>query len=156
MASTFPSRRRFLALSALTALSVPLATACGGDDSGDKPGADGKVTFAWWNIATTEPGKSLFPQISSAFTAAHPNITIKTTSLENEAFKSKLSATTSSGKLPDVFQTSASAVDGGSAGGGEQEGGVAGGQGAPGVARGLDGRCERCDLGCCQCGGGRW
>ncbi|MFJ8667703.1 extracellular solute-binding protein [Streptomyces sp. NPDC093600] len=104
MASTAPSRRSFLALSGLTALSVPLA-ACGGDDSGGKPAADGKVTLAWWNIATTEPGKSLFPQISSAFTAAHPDITIRATSLENEAFKSKLTATTASGKLPDVFQT---------------------------------------------------
>ncbi|MFF8605497.1 extracellular solute-binding protein [Streptomyces sp. NPDC015346] len=105
MASTLPSRRRFLALSGLTALSVSLTAACGGDDSGDQSAADGKVTFEWWNIATTEPGKSLFPQISSAFTAAHPNVRIETTSLENEAFKSKLTATTASGKLPDVFQT---------------------------------------------------
>ncbi|WP_330328849.1 extracellular solute-binding protein [Streptomyces sp. NBC_00536] len=105
MASTPPSRRSFLALSGLTALSVSLTAACGGGGSGSGPAADGKVTFAWWNIATTEPGKSLFPQISSAFTTAHPNITIKTTSLENEAFKSKLTATTSSGRLPDVFQT---------------------------------------------------
>ncbi|MFF8387155.1 extracellular solute-binding protein [Streptomyces kanasensis] len=105
MASSPPSRRRFLALSGLTALSVPLAAACGGGDSGDQPSADGKVTFAWWNIATTEPGRSLFPQISSAFTAAHPNVRIETTSLENEAFKAKLTATTSSGRLPDVFQT---------------------------------------------------
>ncbi|MFF1411521.1 extracellular solute-binding protein [Streptomyces sp. NPDC058289] len=105
MASTPPSRRSFLALSGLTALSVALTAACGGGDTGSGPAADGKVTFAWWNIATTEPGKSLFPQISSAFTATHPNITVKTTSLENEAFKSKLTATTSSGKLPDVFQT---------------------------------------------------
>ncbi|MFF3607970.1 extracellular solute-binding protein [Streptomyces sp. NPDC002463] len=102
MVSTLPSRRNFLALSGLTALSVSMTAACG---SGGKPAADGKVSFAWWNIATTEPGKSLFPQISAAFTAAHPNIAISTTSLENEAFKSKLTATTSSGKLPDVFQT---------------------------------------------------
>lgn len=105
MASTPPSRRSFLALSGLTALSVSLTAACGGGGSGSGSAADGKVTFAWWNIATTEPGKSLFPQISSAFTTAHPNITINTTSLENEAFKSKLTANTSSGKLPDVFQT---------------------------------------------------
>lgn len=105
MASTLPSRRSFLALSGLSALSVSLTAACGAGDSGGGPAADGTVSFAWWNIATTEPGKSLFPQISAAFTAAHPNITINTTSLENEAFKSKLTATTSSGKLPDVFQT---------------------------------------------------
>ncbi|MER7829415.1 extracellular solute-binding protein [Streptomyces sp. NPDC095602] len=105
MASTLPSRRSFLALSGLTALSVSLTAACGAGGSGGGPTADGKVSFAWWNIATTEPGKSLFPQISAAFTAAHPDIEIHTTSLENEAFKSKLTATTSSGKLPDVFQT---------------------------------------------------
>ncbi|MFE7601326.1 extracellular solute-binding protein [Streptomyces sp. NPDC057494] len=105
MASTLTSRRSFLALAGLTALSVPMATACGAGGSGGRPSADGKVTFDWWNIATTEPGKSLFPQISTAFTTAHPNIVINTTSLENEAFKSKLTATTSSGKLPDVYQT---------------------------------------------------
>ncbi|RSS54783.1 extracellular solute-binding protein [Streptomyces sp. WAC07061] len=102
--ATPPSRRRFLALSGLTVLSAPLAAACGGG-SGPVPAADGEVTFAWWNIATTEPGRSLFPQLSTAFTAAHPHIAIKTTSLENEAFKSKLAAVTSSGRLPDVFQT---------------------------------------------------
>lgn len=105
MAGVPPSRRKFLALSALTALSVPLAAACGSGGSGGGPAADGKVSFEWWNIATTEPGKSLFPQIASAFTAAHPDIGIRTTSLENEAFKAKLTATISSGKLPDVFQT---------------------------------------------------
>ncbi|MFI1977042.1 extracellular solute-binding protein [Streptomyces wedmorensis] len=105
MASTHPSRRSFLALSGLTALSVSLTAACGGGGSEGGASADGKVSFEWWNIATTEPGKSLFPQIATAFMAAHPNIKIQTTSLENEAFKSKLTATTSSGKLPDVFQT---------------------------------------------------
>lgn len=105
MASTHPSRRSFLSLAGLTALSVPLSAACGADASGGGPAADGKVAFEWWNIATTEPGRSLFPQISSAYTTAHPNVAINTTSLENEAFKSKLTATTSSGRLPDVFQT---------------------------------------------------
>ncbi|MEU5216921.1 extracellular solute-binding protein [Streptomyces sp. NPDC020807] len=105
MASTTPSRRSFLALAGLTALSVPLTAACGSGGSGGGAAADGKVAFDWWNIATTEPGKSLFPEISSAFTKAHPKIAINTTSLENEAFKSKLTATTSSGKLPDVYQT---------------------------------------------------
>ncbi|WP_055598634.1 extracellular solute-binding protein [Streptomyces aureus] len=105
MASNPPSRRNFLALAGFTALSVSMTAACGAGASDGGPSADGKVTFEWWNIATTEPGKSLFPRISSAYTTAHPNVAINTTSLENEAFKSKLTATTSSGKLPDVFQT---------------------------------------------------
>ncbi|WP_236239465.1 extracellular solute-binding protein [Streptomyces sp. CC228A] len=105
MASTLPSRRSLLALSGLTALSATMTAACGTSGSGAGKTADGKVSFAWWNIATTEPGRSLFPRISAAFTTAHPEIVIHTTSLENEAFKSKLTAATSSGKLPDVFQT---------------------------------------------------
>lgn len=32
-----------------------MAAACGVDDSGGKPAADGKVTFEWWNIATPAP-----------------------------------------------------------------------------------------------------
>ncbi|MEU7565343.1 extracellular solute-binding protein [Streptomyces fradiae] len=104
MASTLPSRRSFLALSGLTALSLSMTAACGSGGS-DGGAADGKVSLDWWNIATTEPGRSLFPEISAAFTAARPDVAIKTTSLENEAFKSKLTATTSSGRLPDVFQT---------------------------------------------------
>ncbi|KQX49933.1 MULTISPECIES: extracellular solute-binding protein [unclassified Streptomyces] len=105
MASTTPSRRSVLALAGLTALSVSMTAACGAGEPGGGASANGKVTFDWWNIATTEPGKSLFPQISAAFTKTHPKIAINTTSLENEAFKSKLTATTSSGRLPDVYQT---------------------------------------------------
>ncbi|MFE9134721.1 extracellular solute-binding protein [Streptomyces sp. NPDC007355] len=105
MVSTTPSRRSFLTFAGMTALSVSMTAACGSGGSGGGAAADGKVTIDWWNIATTEPGKSLFPEISTAFTKAHPKIAINTTSLENEAFKSKLTATTSSGKLPDVYQT---------------------------------------------------
>jgi raffinose/stachyose/melibiose transport system substrate-binding protein len=103
------SRRSFLAAAGLTGLSIPLLGACGGDsddsDSGGSGGSSKKVTLEWWNIATTEPGKSLFPQIANAFMAANPNVTIKTTVLENEAFKAKMTAQTSSGKLPDIFHT---------------------------------------------------
>lgn len=105
MDTTPLTRRNFLAVTGLAGLSIPLLAACGGDDTEPKKGADGKVTVEWWNIATTDPGKTLFPQLAQAFMAAHPNITIKSTSLENEAFKSKMTATTASGKLPDVFHT---------------------------------------------------
>src|SRR5690606_9997889 len=39
------------------------------------------------------------------FEAQHPNVTIKATSLENEAFKSKMTALVASGDLPDVYVT---------------------------------------------------
>ena len=102
------SRRSFLTTAstgALAAFGLPLLGACGGDDDSGAKGGNGKVTIDWWNIATTEPGKTLFPSIAKAYMAAHPNVTIKITALENEAYKSKMTAQTSSGKLPDVFHT---------------------------------------------------
>ena len=48
------------------------------------------VTVDWWHITTGEPGKADFQAIADAYTAAHPNVKINITVLENEAFKTKL------------------------------------------------------------------
>jgi raffinose/stachyose/melibiose transport system substrate-binding protein len=95
------SRRTFLAAAGLAGLSVPLLGACGGDDEG----SSGKTTVEWWTIATTEPGKTLFPQLAKEYMQAHPNVTIKHTALENDAYKNKMTALIASGKLPDIFHT---------------------------------------------------
>ncbi|GAA0560397.1 extracellular solute-binding protein [Actinomadura livida] len=97
-------RRSFLtAVSAGAVLitAAPMLAACGGDDSG----SGGKVTIEWMNIATTEPSQSLYPKIVKAFEAQNPNVTVKTTNLENEAFKSKMTALVASGDLPDIYVT---------------------------------------------------
>ena len=62
------------------------------------------VTVDWWHITTGEPGKGDFQAIADAYTAGHPNVTIKITVLENEAFKTKLS-TTAAADYPDLFQS---------------------------------------------------
>jgi raffinose/stachyose/melibiose transport system substrate-binding protein len=62
------------------------------------------VTINWWHITTGDPGKADFQAIADAYTATHPNVTIKITVLENEAFKTKLSATTADA-YPDLFQS---------------------------------------------------
>ncbi|MFD0687223.1 extracellular solute-binding protein [Actinomadura fibrosa] len=98
------SRRSFLATvsaGAAAATAGPLLAACGGGGSG----SGGKTTIEWWDIATTEPSQSLYPQIIKAYQAAHPDVTIKITNLENEAYKAKMTAVTASGKLPDIFVT---------------------------------------------------
>ena len=98
------SRRSFLTAVSAGAVAVtaaPLLAACGDGGSGD----GGTVTVEWMDIATTEPSQTLYPQIAKAYEAAHPNVEIKLTNLENEAFKSKMTALTASGKLPDVFVT---------------------------------------------------
>jgi raffinose/stachyose/melibiose transport system substrate-binding protein len=62
------------------------------------------MTVDWWHITTADPGKADFQAIADAYTAEHPNVTIKITVLENEAFKTKLS-TTAAGDYPDLFQS---------------------------------------------------
>ena len=62
------------------------------------------VTLDWWHITTGEPGKGDFQAIADAYTAAHPNVKINITVLENEAFKTKLAAT-SPDAYPDLFQS---------------------------------------------------
>ena len=63
------------------------------------------VTVEWWHISTSDPGKSVFQAIADAYHAAHPNVTIHITILENEAFKTKLATSMQSGQVPDLFQS---------------------------------------------------
>ena len=63
------------------------------------------VTIEWWHITTADPGKALFQSIADAYTAAHPNVKINITILENEAFKTKLATSMQSGEVPDLFQS---------------------------------------------------
>jgi raffinose/stachyose/melibiose transport system substrate-binding protein len=63
------------------------------------------VTVDWWHITTGDPGKSDFQAIADAYTAAHPNVKINITVLENEAFKTKLATSIQAGDIPDLFQS---------------------------------------------------
>ena len=76
------------------ASQAPASAATGGEP----------VTVDWWHITTGEPGKSIFQGAADAYMAEHPNVTIKLTVLENEAFKTKLS-TTAAADYPDLFQS---------------------------------------------------
>ncbi|WP_254716368.1 extracellular solute-binding protein [Actinomadura sp. WMMB 499] len=49
---------------------------------------------------TTEPSKTIYPEIVKAYEAAHPNVDIKLTNMENDAFKAKMTAVTASGTCP--------------------------------------------------------
>nr|WP_128379172.1 extracellular solute-binding protein [Streptomyces cavernae] len=102
MSTTSLSRRRLLAASAAAGLGATALSACGSSDSGN---SSGKTTVEWWNITTTQPAKKLWAQRAREFEAAHPDVTIKIVTLENEAYKSKMTALTTSGKLPDIYHT---------------------------------------------------
>jgi raffinose/stachyose/melibiose transport system substrate-binding protein len=102
LGNTSLSRRGFLAASAATGLGAAALSACGSSGSGN---SSGKTTIEWWNITTTDPAKKLWAQRAKEFEAAHPDVKIKIVTLENEAYKSKMTAQTASGKLPDIYHT---------------------------------------------------
>jgi raffinose/stachyose/melibiose transport system substrate-binding protein len=63
------------------------------------------VTVEWWHITTIDPGKTLWQDMANEYMAAHPNVTINITILENEAFKTKLTSVMQGGTPPDIFQS---------------------------------------------------
>ncbi|HSJ88578.1 MAG TPA: extracellular solute-binding protein [Anaerolineales bacterium] len=64
-----------------------------------------KVTVTWWHISTKDPGLSDWQKMADDYMAAHPNVNIEITVLENEAFKTKLTTVMQSGEVPDIFQS---------------------------------------------------
>ena len=63
------------------------------------------VTVEWWHITTVDPGKTLWQDMANEYMAAHPNVKINITILENEAFKTKLTTVMQGGTTPDIFQS---------------------------------------------------
>ncbi|MCG5212781.1 extracellular solute-binding protein [Streptosporangium soli] len=93
--------RRSAALLAATAL---LLAGCGGGQDEADPGSTA-TTIEWWHIQNIKPMQPVWEQLAREFEAKNPNVKIKITALENEAFKAKLTTVTQSGKAPDIFQT---------------------------------------------------
>ncbi|MFI9804186.1 extracellular solute-binding protein [Streptomyces sp. NPDC052301] len=97
------SRRGFLAASVAAGLGVTALSGCGGDSDGGS--SSGTTTIEWWNISTTEPTKTVWAALAKKFEAQNPKVKLKIVQLENDAYKSKMTALTASGKLPDIFHT---------------------------------------------------
>lgn len=86
-------------LLSVAAVAVLVASACSGSKK------DEGVTINWWHISITDPGLTIWKDAAAAYEKDHPNVHIKITVLENEAFKSKLQTDLQSGKVPDLFQS---------------------------------------------------
>lgn len=94
--------KRALAVAAVMALSAAGMAACGGgDDEGTDSG--GNVTLQLWQNATTGPGKAFWDKAAADFHTAHPTVTIKVQSIQNEDLDGKLQTALNSGSAPDIF-----------------------------------------------------
>ncbi|MGW7258028.1 extracellular solute-binding protein [Streptomyces sp. NPDC054834] len=97
------SRRGFLAASAVAGLGMTALSGCGGDSGGGS--SNGTTTIEWWNISTTQPTKTVWAGLAKKFEAQNPKVKVKIVQMENDAYKSKMTALIASGKLPDIFHT---------------------------------------------------
>jgi len=91
-----------LAMAAVVALSVLGVGACSGGDDG-KSDSGGNVTMQLWENATTGPGKAFWEKAAADYHAAHPNVTIKIQTVQNEDLDGKLQTALNSGSAPDIF-----------------------------------------------------
>ena len=87
------------------ATQAPAATAAPATQAPATEAPAKKVTIEWWHITTIDPGKTLWQTMANEYMAAHPNVTINITILENEAFKTKLATVLQGGTPPDIFQS---------------------------------------------------
>jgi raffinose/stachyose/melibiose transport system substrate-binding protein len=97
------TRKLYVLLSLVLVVAFTL-TACGGAAPATSAASE-KVTVTWWHISTAEEHKAVWQKLADEYMAAHPNVTVEITVLENEAFKTKLTTVMQSGEPPDIFQS---------------------------------------------------
>jgi raffinose/stachyose/melibiose transport system substrate-binding protein len=104
MTHTHTKRRR---VGLLAAAGLGLALALGGASTATHATSSGgePVTIDWWHIQNTDPGMTDWQNMADAYMADHPNVTIKITVMENEAFKAALQTNIQAGDVPDLFQS---------------------------------------------------
>jgi raffinose/stachyose/melibiose transport system substrate-binding protein len=90
-----------ITLAATTALTL---AACGGSSGSPSSAGSKHVTLTWWNNATTGDLKTVWTQAAAAYHAAHPNVTIQSVPIQNEAFTTKVPAALNSNNPPDIYQ----------------------------------------------------
>ena len=82
------------------------ATASGATSPTEAPAAaSGAQKVIWWDIQTSEPGKTIFDTIVADFNKANPGIQIDKQTIQNDPFKTKLAAAMQAGTPPDLFQS---------------------------------------------------
>ncbi|HSS36661.1 MAG TPA: extracellular solute-binding protein [Patescibacteria group bacterium] len=63
------------------------------------------VEIDWYHVQNDDKGKALWQKLADEYMAAHPNVKVNITVLENEAFKTKLTTLLQAKTPPDLFQS---------------------------------------------------
>jgi len=95
-------KRPIGAVLALFATTVLLAACSGG---GGGTSNNDNVTITWWHNGTGEPLLGFWQKVADDFHAAHPNVTIQVSAVQNEELqKTKIPAALQGNSPPDLFQ----------------------------------------------------
>src|SRR6202030_4366580 len=70
---------------------------------GGSSSASGPVTITFWTNATPGPGLTYFQNAVKTYNAAHPGVTVKMQTIQNESLDGKLQTALNSGTAPDIF-----------------------------------------------------
>ena len=104
---SFTPTRAGRAVLTVAAAGLLLTTAaCGGsDDSSSSKSSNGKVSMTLWTNSTTGQGLDFFKNAATDYHAAHPNVTIKVQSVQNEDYDGKLQTALQAGQgsAPDIM-----------------------------------------------------
>ncbi len=73
--------------------------------AGAREEADGETTIQFWHIDTAQEAQPYWQELADEFMAQNPGVTIEITVLENEAFKSRLTAMMQAGDPPDIYRS---------------------------------------------------
>jgi raffinose/stachyose/melibiose transport system substrate-binding protein len=84
-------------------MAVSLTIGMAGCKPASSNSTTGKVTLTFWNIATTDPGKTDVNNAVAAWNKANPNIQIKTSVTDNDPYKTKIKTAISANEAPDII-----------------------------------------------------
>ncbi len=90
---------------AASGAALLLATAALTGGSAATFAQDQAVEFDLYDLHNLDPGKTFLENTVNDYMAAHPNVKINLTVLENTALKDKIAAEMQSGNPPDLFQS---------------------------------------------------
>jgi len=83
---------------------VTMVVGFGAQTTAKTASAQDKVTINWWHISTQEDQAAYWQQLADEYMAAHENVEIEITVLENAAFKERLVTVMQAGDPPDIFE----------------------------------------------------
>ncbi|WP_020613006.1 ABC transporter substrate-binding protein [Sediminispirochaeta bajacaliforniensis] len=101
------NRRTSIMISLVLCLVVTGSLFAGGES--EKKAESGKTTITWWALSggggADDVRETYRRDLISEYEAAHPNVDIELTMLENEAFKQKVQVAIQAGNPPDIFHS---------------------------------------------------